>query len=209
MLRMTDNGNGAASDNEFISIDQKKRQITFIEPSSSAAGENNANAAAGPSSSTSAAAAQVLDRAPMVSAPKIFAFDGMFTNADPQVSIYWDGVLFGIELIYYRHFSCPQFPTQNDVCTAALQDVIPAVLDGIDGCVLALGHPKSGNNYYYCLSVKELDRIINCYKLQDNPGQCSGQWPVQGTWASSLVRYRGCTRESLSTARRDPDSLCG
>lgn len=92
---MTDNGNGAASDNEFISIDQKKRQITFIEPSSSsAAGENNANAAAGPSSSS--AAAQVLDRAPMVSAPKIFAFDGMFTNADPQVSIYWDGVLFGI-----------------------------------------------------------------------------------------------------------------
>lgn len=207
MLRMTDNGNGAASDNEFISIDQKKRQITFIEPSSSAAGESHANTAAGPSSSSSSAAAQVLDRAPMVSAPKIFAFDGMFTNADPQVSIYWDGVLFGIELIYYRHFSCPRFPTQNDVCTAALQDVIPAVLDGIDGCVLALGHPKSGNNNYYC--VKELDRIINCYKLQDNPGQCSGQWPVQGTWASSLVRYRGCTRESQSTARRDPDSLCG
>lgn len=85
MLRMTDNNAGATgaggNENEFISIDQKKRQITFIE---SVAGENAANAA-GASSSTAA----VLDRAPMVSAPKIFAFDGLFTNADPQVSIYW------------------------------------------------------------------------------------------------------------------------
>lgn len=88
MLRMTDNNAGATgaggNENEFISIDQKKRQITFIE--SAAAGENAANAA-GASSSTAA----VMDRAPMVSAPKIFAFDGLFTNADPQVSIYWPG----------------------------------------------------------------------------------------------------------------------
>lgn len=107
MLRMTDNNNagGCPNENEFISIDQKKRQITFIEASSSstgvgvgAAGIENANIAAAASEAGPSNAA-ILDRAPMVSAPKIFAFDGLFTNADPQVSILWRG--------RQAHFSFP------------------------------------------------------------------------------------------------------
>lgn len=152
MLRMTDNNaggsGGGGNENEFISIDQKKRQITFIEPSSSSsaaaaiAGEN-ANSG---DASTSLAAAAALDRGPMVSAPKIFAFDGLFTSADSQVSgatnrFKFIATHFSFAII--QHF--PSIRGQNDVCTATLQDVIPAVLDGIDGCVLALGHPKSGN----------------------------------------------------------------
>lgn len=92
MLRMTDNNAAAVSGgNEFINIDQKKRQITFLESSAAATSTETANdpaasadVAAGPSS----AAASLMDRAPMVSAPKIFAFDGLFTSNDPQVSIY-------------------------------------------------------------------------------------------------------------------------
>lgn len=86
MLRMTDNNAAAVSGgNEFINIDQKKRQITFLESSAAMSTEAandaaSADIAGGPSSSS--------DRAPMVSAPKIFAFDGLFTNNDPQVSIY-------------------------------------------------------------------------------------------------------------------------
>lgn len=119
MLRMTDNngsgGGGAASsasNNEFINIDQKRRQITFIEsspataaasssvtavipgatqapspPTAAAAGENaNANGDGEQPGEPPLASTSVLDRAPMVSAPKIFAFDSLFTNADPQVS---------------------------------------------------------------------------------------------------------------------------
>lgn len=93
MLRMTDNNAAAVSGgNEFINIDQKKRQITFLESSAAATSTETANdpaasadVAAGPSS---AAASSLMDRAPMVSAPKIFAFDGLFTSNDPQVSIY-------------------------------------------------------------------------------------------------------------------------
>ena len=167
MLRMTDNNSNAAAanENEFISIDQKRRQITFIESSSASSGgaataataAENANAASAIEGvpATPSATSSALDRAPMVSAPKIFAFDGLFTNADPQVSslgcrprvtIYdaWP-----VDSSPFRFmatdFSMPQLFPQSDVCTAALQDVIPAVLDGIDGCVLALGHPKSGN----------------------------------------------------------------
>ena len=31
-----------------------------------------------------------------------------------------------------------------DVCTSALSEVIPAVLDGSDGCLLVIGYPGSG-----------------------------------------------------------------
>jgi len=31
-----------------------------------------------------------------------------------------------------------------DICASALSEVIPAVLEGSDGCLLALGHPGTG-----------------------------------------------------------------
>lgn len=33
---------------------------------------------------------------------------------------------------------------QSDVCAAALSEVIPAVLEGSDGCLLAMGYPGTG-----------------------------------------------------------------
>lgn len=70
MLRMTTTttteNTAKGGENEFIDIDQKKRQITFLEPPS--------------------VADSLGDRAPMVSAPKIFAFDGLFTANDSQVN---------------------------------------------------------------------------------------------------------------------------
>lgn len=35
-------------------------------------------------------------------------------------------------------------PLQSDVCAAALSEVIPAVLEGSDGCLLAMGYPGTG-----------------------------------------------------------------
>ncbi|XP_043234867.1 uncharacterized protein LOC122388132 isoform X2 [Amphibalanus amphitrite] len=51
-----------------------------------------------------------------VAAPKMFAFDGVYDFDDPQ----------------------------SEVCTSALVDVVHAVINGNDGCVLCLGQSKTG-----------------------------------------------------------------
>lgn len=68
MLRVSDNQNDSSNPSN-MSIDKKKRQVTLSEPSSG---------------TTTAAATQ--ERGPMVAAPKMFAFDNLFTNEDSQVS---------------------------------------------------------------------------------------------------------------------------
>ncbi|XP_055685396.1 kinesin-like protein CG14535 isoform X2 [Lutzomyia longipalpis] len=107
MLRIADNpatcDEGSVS--SYLSVDKKKRQVTLSDPS-----QASLVAASHPSGSQ--------ERGPMVAAPKMFAFDGLFTPED----------------------------TQYDVCSAALSEVIPAVLDGSDGCLLALGYPGAGQS---------------------------------------------------------------
>lgn len=128
MLRMTDNNNSSnavgatvtSGENEFISIDQKKRQITFIEPSVVGVGTGAAaTAAAGvvvpptagaiegqnANEAVAGSSAVPLDRAPMVSAPKIFAFDGLFTNVDPQVSKFSTGNFGTQNYLWVPYFS--------------------------------------------------------------------------------------------------------
>lgn len=56
------------------------------------------------------------ERGPKVASPKIFAFDNLFTDDEAQ----------------------------NDVTASALSEVIPAVLEGTDGCLLTIGYPESG-----------------------------------------------------------------
>lgn len=101
MLRISDSvPTEGGSQPHFLCIDKKKRQITLTDPSTlgpNAAGANQ-------------------DRGPMVAAPKIFAFDNLFTNDDAQ----------------------------TDVSSSALSEVIPAVLEGTDGCLLTLGYPSAG-----------------------------------------------------------------
>lgn len=83
----------------FLSADKKKRQVTLTDPA------------------TITSAASTQERGPMVAAPKMFAFDGMFTSDDSQA----------------------------DICSSALSEVIPAVLEGSDACLLTLGYPGAGN----------------------------------------------------------------
>ncbi|XP_050072371.1 kinesin-like protein CG14535 [Anopheles maculipalpis] len=83
----------------YLTVDKKKRQVTLTETQSSAT--------MAPS-----------ERGPMVSAPKMFAFDALFTTED----------------------------SQQDICGTALSEVIPAVLEGSDGCLLSLGYPGAGQS---------------------------------------------------------------
>lgn len=99
MLRIYDATPGEGTQQHYLCIDKKKRQITLTDPSALAA---------------NTAATQ--ERGPMVAAPKIFAFDNLFTHED----------------------------SQTDVSASALAEVIPAVLEGTDGCLLTLGYPNAG-----------------------------------------------------------------
>ncbi|XP_065081385.1 kinesin-like protein CG14535 [Ochlerotatus camptorhynchus] len=92
------------SGSNYLTVDKKKRQVTLC--------ETQPNLACG--GGTSASSTQ--ERGPMVSAPKMFAFDALFTTED----------------------------SQHDICGSALSEVIPAVLEGSDGCLLSLGYPGAG-----------------------------------------------------------------
>lgn len=80
MLRVSDNQPEGEKSACYLSIDKKKRQVTLSEPTS----------AQTPQSSTSAQ-----ERGPMVSAPKMFAFDALHTNEDSQVIRHSHGSLLG------------------------------------------------------------------------------------------------------------------
>lgn len=110
MLRISESALTEGSQPHYLSIDKKKRQITLTDPTTSAA--------------SSSAASQ--ERGPKVAAPKIFAFDNLFTDEDAQC----------------------------DVTSSALSEVIPAVLEGTDGCLLTLGYAESGMwkiNIFYAI----------------------------------------------------------
>lgn len=99
MLRISDAPPTDTTQSHYLCIDKKKRQITLTDPSTLAPNLNTNQ-----------------DRGPMVAAPKIFAFDNLFTSDDPQ----------------------------TDISSSALSEVIPAVLEGTDGCLLTLGYPSAG-----------------------------------------------------------------
>ncbi|XP_065355884.1 kinesin-like protein CG14535 isoform X2 [Calliphora vicina] len=71
-----------------------------------------------PAAACNVAASTSQERGPMVAAPKMFAFDSLFAAEDQQ----------------------------SDVCASALSEVIPAVLEGSDGCLLTIGYPSSGQS---------------------------------------------------------------
>lgn len=68
MLRVADKSDSAVSESGcFMALDKKKRQVTLTDPKN-------------------VSAPQAQERAPMVAAPKMFAFDNLFTAEDKQVS---------------------------------------------------------------------------------------------------------------------------
>ncbi|XP_025830846.1 kinesin-like protein CG14535 isoform X2 [Agrilus planipennis] len=102
MLRVSTLPSGSSPENSnFFSIDKRKKQVTLIDPSvcgSSPAPE---------------------DRRVGVAAPKMFAFDALFSQDD----------------------------SQTEVCSSALTDVIHAVINGTDGCLFCFGHAGLGKSY--------------------------------------------------------------
>lgn len=113
----------------YLSIEKKKRQITLTDLTTT--------------STPSSAASQ--ERAPKVAAPKIFAFDNLFTDEDAQ----------------------------SDVTSSALSEVIPAVLEGTDGCLFTLGYAESGmwKIIIFLLSLikcNTMENLFGCF--------CVGCW---------------------------------
>ncbi|KAJ9596224.1 hypothetical protein L9F63_027152, partial [Diploptera punctata] len=87
----------------FFTVDSRKKQVTLFDP-----------AACGGTAAPE-------DRRVGVAAPKMFAFDAIFTQED----------------------------SQTEVCSTALTDVIHAVINGTDGCLFCFGHARlvdSGQN---------------------------------------------------------------
>ncbi|XP_023723787.1 uncharacterized protein LOC111873360 isoform X3 [Cryptotermes secundus] len=102
-------GNTATSDaptpaggsTSFLSVDSRKKQVTLFDP-----------AACGGTAAPE-------DRRVGVAAPKMFAFDAIFTHDD----------------------------SQTEVASGALTDVIHAVINGTDGCLFCFGHARLGKTY--------------------------------------------------------------
>ncbi|XP_044012628.1 kinesin-like protein CG14535 isoform X2 [Aphidius gifuensis] len=95
MLRVSAGDGGS-----FFNADKRKKQVTLIDP-------------------TSAQSSTAEDRRPTVAAPKMFAFDAIFTEED----------------------------SQTEICSSALTDVIHAVINGTDGCLFCFGHAGLGKSH--------------------------------------------------------------
>lgn len=81
MLRVADThsetatADGSTPPAHFMALDKKKRQVTLTDPTAAA--------------NTAVAASTSQERGPMVAAPKMFAFDSLFTADDQQVSSFF------------------------------------------------------------------------------------------------------------------------
>ncbi|KAJ2942717.1 hypothetical protein O0L34_g2187 [Tuta absoluta] len=101
MLRVGATGEGPfTSGTQTFSLDKRKKQVSLCE-------------------SAPAAASAPEDRKVGVAAPKMFAFDAIFSQDDPQ----------------------------TEICASALTDVIHAVINGTDGCLFCFGHAGLGKSY--------------------------------------------------------------
>ena len=91
----------------FFKMDQKKKQVTLLEPDSRERSESGVEEE------------EASNRRVDVSAPKMFAFDGLFTDEDGQ----------------------------NELSCSALTDILHAVLGGSDGTLFCFGHANLGKSY--------------------------------------------------------------
>ena len=95
ILRVANSGLIDDKKGSFFNMDKKKRQVTLFDPTTIG---NNSVA---------------------VAAPKMFAFDGLFTDED----------------------------SQGEIGAAALTDTIHSVVNGSDGCLFCFGHANLGKTY--------------------------------------------------------------
>ncbi|KFM61581.1 Kinesin-like protein KIF26B, partial [Stegodyphus mimosarum] len=94
MLRIK--GDSGELNSSFLNVDARKKQVTVYDLSSGGGQSSPAERRAG------------------ISAPKMFAFDAIFSPDD----------------------------TQAEVCSSSLPEVIQAVVGGTDGCLFVYGHSK-------------------------------------------------------------------
>ncbi|XP_067119861.1 kinesin-like protein CG14535 isoform X1 [Centruroides vittatus] len=88
------------SSDSFLTIDSRKKQVTVYDP-------------------LSCGTSTPVERRAGVSAPKMFAFDAVFSQDD----------------------------TQAEMCSNSLTDVVQSVVNGNDGCLFVYGYPKLGKTY--------------------------------------------------------------
>ena len=86
--------------NQMFHLDRKRKQLTLYDPSICRGQES------------------IEERKVGVAAPKMFAFDNVFTDEDPQ----------------------------EDVAGSALSDIIASVVNGSDGCLFCFGHANLGKS---------------------------------------------------------------
>ena len=110
ILRVANSGVIDEKKGSFFRMDKKKRQVTLFDPSQ----VRNTVAEAGEGATTGANAPLLVP-----AAPKMFAFDGLFTDED----------------------------SQYDVCATALVDPIHAVVHGTDAALFSFGHVNLGKTY--------------------------------------------------------------
>lgn len=90
-------------------MDKKKKQVTLLAP------DNHREHAETPEEGAGPEQKRCLD----VSAPKMFAFDGLYTDEDGQ----------------------------NELSGSALCDILQAVVNGTDGTLFCFGHANLGKSY--------------------------------------------------------------
>ncbi|KAF8788087.1 Kinesin-like protein KIF26B like protein [Argiope bruennichi] len=100
MLRMCPSAEGAGAEASYMTVDSRKKQVTLYDPT--VCGQDTTSGSG--------------ERTGGVAAPKMFAFDAIFSPDDNQA----------------------------EVCSSSLCDVITSVVGGSDGCLFVYGHSKLG-----------------------------------------------------------------
>ena len=113
ILRVASNDLPVEEKSKHFHVNKKGRQVTLLDPS---IGKGEID---------------IEDRMIGVAAPKMFAFDGVFSASD----------------------------SQEDVAAAALSDIITAVTSGNDGCLFCFGHANLGKSWTMLGDDASVDKI--------------------------------------------------
>ena len=108
ILRVANSGVIDEKKSSFFKMDKKKKQVTLLAP------DNHREHSEQPETDA-AEQKRCLD----VSAPKMFAFDGLYTDEDGQ----------------------------NDLSSSSLCDILQSVVNGTDGTLFCFGHANLGKSY--------------------------------------------------------------
>ena len=110
-MRVANSGVIDEKKGSFFKMDQKKKQVTLLEPDN--------KEARGETTGLDGEEEESSKRRVDVSAPKMFAFDGLYTDEDGQ----------------------------NELSGSSLCDILQAVVNGTDGTLFCFGHANLGKSF--------------------------------------------------------------